>query len=160
MGSSIVSPPEQGQLVGIRSRQWIVSDVAKSALSARPLEPVNGYAQQAYYSIALGGCVNPTAWDGVYEYSQSAKTWTKIGGQFHQLYAGGYGLIGVDPTNFDVWRYSGTPNTWNKIGGPGSIGLSCSSARAVGSAAPEADVRTSPLMLNGAFTKSGTVKSY
>ena len=42
-------------------------------------------------------------------------------------------------------------NARNATGGPGSIGLSCSSARAVGNAAPVEDVTTSPLMLNGAF---------
>ncbi|MCI0391375.1 MAG: DISARM system SNF2-like helicase DrmD [Acidobacteria bacterium] len=39
------SPPEQGQLVNVRQRRYIVSDVAKSALPAIPIKPLNGYSQ-------------------------------------------------------------------------------------------------------------------
>ena len=38
-------PPEQGQLVDVRQRQWIVSEVAKSTLTASPLQAMNGNAQ-------------------------------------------------------------------------------------------------------------------
>lgn len=40
-----LSPPEQGQLVHVRQRQWIVSDVGKSSLPGGPLQPTNGHAE-------------------------------------------------------------------------------------------------------------------
>src|SRR5437660_4457040 len=39
------SPPEQGQLVSVRQRQWVVSEVAKSTLPESPLYAVNGQRQ-------------------------------------------------------------------------------------------------------------------
>src|SRR6266852_4438443 len=39
------SPPEQGQLVSVRQRQWVVSEVAKSTLPESPLDAVNGQRQ-------------------------------------------------------------------------------------------------------------------
>ena len=38
-------PPEQGQLVDVRQRQWIVSEVAKSTLTVSPLQTINGKPQ-------------------------------------------------------------------------------------------------------------------
>jgi hypothetical protein len=38
MSSVAHSPPEQGQLVGARSRQWIVNDVRASMLPPIPLK--------------------------------------------------------------------------------------------------------------------------
>lgn len=40
-----LSPPEQGQLVSVRSRQWIVTEVAKSTLPVSPLRPSDDAAQ-------------------------------------------------------------------------------------------------------------------
>src|SRR3954462_10156824 len=40
MSSATVSAPEQGQLVSIRSRQWIVNDVRPSTLPPPALKPV------------------------------------------------------------------------------------------------------------------------
>jgi hypothetical protein len=40
-----ITPPEQGQLVSVRQRQWIVSEVAKSTLADWPLQPFNGHGQ-------------------------------------------------------------------------------------------------------------------
>src|SRR5438093_5890852 len=34
-----VSPPEQGQLVDVRQRRWVVTDVAASLLPPSPLKP-------------------------------------------------------------------------------------------------------------------------
>lgn len=34
MSSVAISPPEQGQLVSVRSRQWIINDVRPNALSS------------------------------------------------------------------------------------------------------------------------------
>jgi SNF2 family DNA or RNA helicase len=45
MSSVAPSPPEQGQLVSIRFRQWIVTEVAKSTLPASPLRPSDNSAQ-------------------------------------------------------------------------------------------------------------------
>jgi len=45
-------------------------------------------------------------------------------------------------------------------GRPRITAFSCSSGRAVGSADPAPEVSTTPLMLNGAFWKSGTSRSY
>ena len=39
------SVPEQGQLVTCRQRQYVVTDVAKSALPERPLQPSGNGAQ-------------------------------------------------------------------------------------------------------------------
>ena len=40
MAGAVSSLPEQGQLVSVRSRRWVVGEVNKSALPAPPLEPV------------------------------------------------------------------------------------------------------------------------
>ena len=40
MAGAVASLPEQGQLVSIRSRRWVVSEVDKSTLPAPALEPV------------------------------------------------------------------------------------------------------------------------
>ena len=45
MAGAVSSLPEQGQLVSVRSRRWVVGEVNKSALSAPPLEPVPAKAQ-------------------------------------------------------------------------------------------------------------------
>ena len=39
------NPPEQGQLVTVRQRQYVVSEVAKSTLTAIPLQPLDGQGQ-------------------------------------------------------------------------------------------------------------------
>src|SRR5262245_322037 len=39
MASAVDPPPEQGQLVRVRSRQWIVNDVRPSSLPASALKP-------------------------------------------------------------------------------------------------------------------------
>jgi hypothetical protein len=39
MGNSVVSPPEQGQHVSVRSRQWIVNEVRPSTLLSPALKP-------------------------------------------------------------------------------------------------------------------------
>ena len=39
------SPPEQGQLVNVRQRQYVVSDVVRSTLPMGMLRPLNGHAQ-------------------------------------------------------------------------------------------------------------------
>jgi SNF2 family DNA or RNA helicase len=41
----INDPPEQGQLVNVRQRQWIVTEVAKSSLSGTSLKPFDGHRQ-------------------------------------------------------------------------------------------------------------------
>lgn len=38
--TAISDPPEQGQLVEVRQRQWVVSEVLKSKLEASPLQPL------------------------------------------------------------------------------------------------------------------------
>src|SRR5262245_18017104 len=39
------SPPEQGQLVNVRQRKYVVSEVVKSALPAPPIKPLHGQSQ-------------------------------------------------------------------------------------------------------------------
>src|SRR5437868_1100288 len=39
MTTTVTGPPEQGQLVSVRSRQWIVNDVRPSTLPAAALKP-------------------------------------------------------------------------------------------------------------------------
>jgi hypothetical protein len=39
MNVGLVSPPEEGQLVSVRSRHWVVNDVLASALPHSPLKP-------------------------------------------------------------------------------------------------------------------------
>jgi SNF2 family DNA or RNA helicase len=43
--TAVAGPPEQGQLVIVRQRQWMVSEVVKSTLSERPLQPLDGQPQ-------------------------------------------------------------------------------------------------------------------
>jgi SNF2 family DNA or RNA helicase len=45
MTTAVSDPPEQGQLVDVRQRQWLVNEVAKSTLTASPLQATNGNAQ-------------------------------------------------------------------------------------------------------------------
>jgi hypothetical protein len=45
MGNSVVTPPEQGQLVSVRQRQFVVTEVAKSTLPSTPLRPSENGAQ-------------------------------------------------------------------------------------------------------------------
>jgi SNF2 family DNA or RNA helicase len=40
-----LAPPNQGQLVTVRQRQWVVSEVARSALLESPLQAVNGHVE-------------------------------------------------------------------------------------------------------------------
>ncbi len=45
MSSVALSPPEQGQLVNVRQRHYVVTEVAKSSLPASPLRPCDNDAQ-------------------------------------------------------------------------------------------------------------------
>jgi hypothetical protein len=45
MSVGAMRSPEQGQLVSVRSRRWVVSDVNKSGLSPPPLAPTSEKAQ-------------------------------------------------------------------------------------------------------------------
>ena len=45
MAIAITSPPEQGQLVNIRQRQYVVSEVTQSALPISPIKPLSGRGQ-------------------------------------------------------------------------------------------------------------------
>jgi len=49
--ASIGSPPEQGQLVNVRQRQYVVTEVAKSTLSASPLR-LSGNGAQHLVSLS------------------------------------------------------------------------------------------------------------
>jgi hypothetical protein len=40
MAVAVISPPESGQLVNVRSRRWVVNEVQASTLSPPPLEPI------------------------------------------------------------------------------------------------------------------------
>ncbi len=39
MTSAQMSPPEQGQLVNVRARRWVVNEVRRSTLPLPPLSP-------------------------------------------------------------------------------------------------------------------------
>ena len=43
--AAVTNPPEQGQLVTVRQRQWVVSEVIKSTLSDGSLQPLDGQPQ-------------------------------------------------------------------------------------------------------------------
>src|SRR5437773_11936645 len=45
MGTAVFSPPEQGQLVNVRQRHYVVTEVAKSTLPASPLRTSDNGAQ-------------------------------------------------------------------------------------------------------------------
>jgi hypothetical protein len=45
MATAPANAPEQGHLVSVRSRRWVVSEVNKSSLSPPPLEPTTENAQ-------------------------------------------------------------------------------------------------------------------
>src|SRR5262249_34395894 len=47
MAVAVASPPEQGQLVSVRSRQWIVDDVRPSTLPPPALQP--GFSGLPYF---------------------------------------------------------------------------------------------------------------
>src|ERR1700732_3597526 len=49
--TAISGPPEQGQLVNVRQRQWVVSEVVKSALSEGPLR-ASGESPQHLVSLS------------------------------------------------------------------------------------------------------------
>ncbi len=53
MTTAIVSAPEQGQLVNVRARRWVVSEVNKSSLSAPSLEPMRGSPQHLVSLLSL-----------------------------------------------------------------------------------------------------------
>lgn len=40
--TAVIDPPEQGQLVNVRQRQWVVGEVAKGTLTDGPLQPLSG----------------------------------------------------------------------------------------------------------------------
>ncbi len=45
MALTTISPPEQGQLVNVRQRRYVVSEVARSTLSSLPLKPLTDAVQ-------------------------------------------------------------------------------------------------------------------
>jgi len=45
MNVGLISPPEEGQLVSVRSRHWVVNDVQASALPHSPLKPTSTLRQ-------------------------------------------------------------------------------------------------------------------
>ena len=45
MAVALTSAPEAGQLVNVRARRWVVSEVNKSSLAPRPLEPAQAAPQ-------------------------------------------------------------------------------------------------------------------
>ena len=45
MAGAVAILPEQGQLVSVRSRRWVVGEVNKSTLPPPPLEPIPAQAQ-------------------------------------------------------------------------------------------------------------------
>jgi hypothetical protein len=53
MAVALTSAPEAGQLVNVRSRRWVVSEVNMSSLPARPLEPTQGVPQHLVSSQSL-----------------------------------------------------------------------------------------------------------
>jgi len=52
MAVVVSAPPEQGQLVTVRQRRYIVTDVAESTLPDRPLK-VSGNGAQVIEKVAL-----------------------------------------------------------------------------------------------------------
>ena len=54
----IFNPPEQGQLVTVRQRRYVVTDVAKSTLPDRPLK-VSGNGGQHLVSLSLDCPLEP-----------------------------------------------------------------------------------------------------
>jgi hypothetical protein len=73
-----------------------------------------------YWSRANGACVIPEAWHGVWQYNNVPQSWTQIGGDVRQIYAGAAGLVATD-TMDNLMLYSGTPQQWTTIGGPGAM---------------------------------------
>ena len=51
MAMAVSSPPEQGQLVTVRQRRYVVTDVAKSTLPDRPLN-ISGNGGQHLVSVS------------------------------------------------------------------------------------------------------------
>jgi len=53
MAVALTSAPEAGQLVTVRARRWVVSDVNKSALPPAALQPTRGVAQHLVSLLSL-----------------------------------------------------------------------------------------------------------
>jgi hypothetical protein len=55
MSSVVSSPPEQGQLVTVRQRRYVVTDVAKSTLPDQPLRASTNGAQHLVWPSSVEG---------------------------------------------------------------------------------------------------------
>ncbi len=53
MSVGLTRPPEQGQLVSVRSRRWVVSDINKSGLIPGPLEHATEKAQHLVSLLSI-----------------------------------------------------------------------------------------------------------
>jgi hypothetical protein len=53
MAGAVASLPEQGQLVSVRSRRWVVGEMAKSTLPPPPLEPVPADSQHLVFLLSV-----------------------------------------------------------------------------------------------------------
>jgi superfamily II DNA or RNA helicase len=53
MVSRQTSPPEQGQLVKVRSRRWVVSDINTSALPPKPLDPTSDPPEHLVFLLSV-----------------------------------------------------------------------------------------------------------
>jgi Tectonin domain len=56
----------------------------------------------------------------IYAYDGTPMSWTQIGGEASQIWAGGAGVLATNPANGDAYLYSGTPNQWERIGPAGA----------------------------------------
>jgi len=63
-------------------------------------------------------CVISPDSERVLSYDGTGASWTDLGGNAAELYAGGYGRFATNPTSGDIHRWFGA-NTWPRIGGPG-----------------------------------------
>ena len=50
--TAVADPPEQGQLVNVRQRQWVVSEVTKGSLSEGPLQPLDRQHQRHLVTLS------------------------------------------------------------------------------------------------------------
>jgi hypothetical protein len=67
MAVTVAGPPEQGQLVSVRSRRWVVNDVRPSTIPASSLKPTTFSSSQHMLMLASvkddGLCEAPTGFD-------------------------------------------------------------------------------------------------
>jgi hypothetical protein len=79
MAGAVASLPEQGQLVSVRSRRWVVGEVNKSALPPPPLEPIPAQAKHLVSLLSVEDDALGEELQVVWEIEPRAEVIEKVG---------------------------------------------------------------------------------